>query len=298
MSCERCDLPRHRGNVSRYALVVNRAVLGLGLLATMAVETSASAICGQLPEVTVLPHRGIDAPLDTHVWLELRSDWRTTGIGCDTEHPSDACIHADNVFQLRTAPSPGGRPQVVTVDRKEITSGAFTFIELVPRDALAPKTHYEVWSVDRKRKAESRVVGAFTTGTAVDDRAPEWLGITSVSMLPPVPAGTIYLAAECGDPRLSFEIAVPSDEQTPKSAMRAALWIVPAASKIDYDAAPTVLEPIDFFASKTGATILAGSTEEYFDDLPSVDGKTPLRIGIRILDLAGNASPPSEIIAR
>jgi len=284
--------------LSLYDRRVNRHAWWLVAL-TFCPARPAEAICGFVPEVSVLPFRGLAAPTNTHVWLRLRSDFRSTGIACG-QHPSPECQRARRTFELRTAPTSAARPLVVSSTTSEIVSGDSTFIELTPREPLRPSTAYEVWTIDDRGKAEPLVLGAFTTGDRTDDSAPEWAGITGAAMFHAPPPGKISLSGECGQARLLLDLAVPTDDPTPPSALRAAIWVTSPKSAIDYSKPPQVYEPLDYSSNpvRSIADVIAGNADGYDDDLPIVDGKSPLRIGVRIVDLAGNASTPSETVVR
>ncbi len=264
---------------------------------------SASGICGRDVAVMVLPNRGVDAPLNTHVFVRLPSDWRTKGF-CSGDEPLDRCVGADLKIVLRTAPEIGKTRSTIAVDQRESISGISTTIELVPKAPLSPKTAYEVWSDDRHGRSRPRILGAFTTGTLSDTVVPVWTGLTTAALHHPPPRrpGVIVLTDECGAPKITLETTEPTGGGPSLGPLRAAIWIVGAKETLDYTKPPRVYESITTEQARIGSSprtkIEIGSTEPDFDDLGlSIDGG-PLRVGVKIVDLAGHMSAPSELIAR
>jgi hypothetical protein len=114
------------------------------------------------------------------------------------------------------------------------------------------------------------------------------------------PPGQIRLPMECGAPRLSFDVAIPHDDLAGLTSLRAAMWIADPGATIDYAAPPRVYEPLFDQGSRAGyAVVLAGNADDADDDdLPAVDGTRPVLVGMKIVDLAGHASPASEMVVR
>lgn len=256
--------------------------------------SDADAICGVLPEVSVWPSRAFPAPVDTHVFLSLDAGFSSGGVGCGSEQ-SEACTHADTAFELRSAPSEAMERVVVPLTSRGSVSGLTAFLELTPDAPLDPNRWYEVWRVDRNHRTPALVLGRFATGSRTDAGAPDWQGILKASMYKAPPPGRIRLVDECGEPRLSLSFAAPTDAVTPAHALLAAIWITSPRQAIDYTTPPLVYERLVVDGSM--AYVSAGNADHgEDDDLPIIDGKSPFRVGVRIVNLAGHASSPSEIV--
>lgn len=142
--------------------------------------------------------------------------------------------------------------------------------------ALDPSTNYELLSGDR-------ILGVFTTGTLADSAPPSWPGITK-AFPPAKPSKGVQV--ECAVSTLRLEgAAAASDDLTSRGDIRYALWL---GKSIDYTAPPQTWTtiPNDWRSEKTFTLVYP------MDDLPK---ERPLLIGVKAIDLAGNATPASEL---
>lgn len=177
-------------------------------------------------------------------------------------------------------------------------------VELTVGSPLMPRTAYEVWSSRRE------LLGSFKTGPIADTTPPQWIGIKSArawSAPPPKMMNgqkVISLDPECGAALLSLETdALATDDLTSPDAIRYAVWAEPAKtrSKIDYETPPrgwvVVSKTQPRLAAAPGTsptyTLAYGNSEDDVNDIELPTGR-PLVIGVRAIDLAGNASAPSE----
>jgi hypothetical protein len=248
--------------------------IGALVCAMVVVPTGAGAICGRAPPVHVWPH-GKTAPTNARIAMTMPKDFR-----------------AGSALSLRTAPVRGApsRTTIATRNRTWITSD-FERAELVPSSALAPRTAYEVWT------ARGEILGVFTTGDGTDITPPSWVGVKAVRFYRTAPRpGIVTLSMECGSPRLVLDSDTPaSDDQTAASDILYALWAEPLGTKLDYTKPPrsiVVAGP----AFGRGFTLYFGN-DSYDDDI-DLPRANVLTIGVRAIDLAGNASAPSELTAR
>lgn len=146
--------------------------------------------------------------------------------------------------------------------------------------SLEPDTSYEL------RDDADRVVGVFTTGSLADTAPPTWPGVTkAVTPKPPAKSADEGGPLECSAPtlRLEGEMAA-TDDLTARTDIRYALWL---GETLDYDQPPVTWTTVpDNWREATSFTLTYGL------ELPK---ERPLKLGVRAIDLAGNASPPSEL---
>lgn len=265
----------------------------LVLLATLLSSSrSAWAICGRLPGAAVLPSRRAPAPLNTHVFVTLAA---ATDGRCAEGVPAEVCANASWDLELRTAPARGAPAHRLTTTKTSFVAGLDEHFELVPEQRLAARTGHEVWLVDRTHAVAPRILGAFVTGDAADQEVPKGASLFQAILLR-LARGMVLLDGECGSTKLTlFLSGTPSDDATPPAQLLAAIWIAKPGAKIDYSRPPTTLQRIDVGPLLPHPTILAGNT--YYDDLPSVDGSQPIKVGLRLIDLAGNRSEPTEMVS-
>jgi len=127
------------------------------------------------------------------------------------------------------------------------------------------------------------VVGGFTTGTARDDAAPTWAGMTGASWktLPATP-GT----CQTGRAHVVLEHTPAKDGEGDRVLY--GIWTAEPSAKIDY-AIPPRAYAVDWngrLALGPASTCVPSSV-----DLPAAGG---LRLGVKAIDRAGNASAASE----
>jgi hypothetical protein len=229
---------------------------------------AASAICGQPPPVDVWPHHDSGAaPTNTRVVIAMARGWRRGA-----------------TLSLRTAPLPGKPRAPIAATERAWTTTDVERATLVPDAPLAPRTAYELWT------SRGEIVGLFTTGDAPDTTPPTFRGVEGARVLERT--GPI----ECGLPRLVANgKALATDDRTEQRDILYAVWAEPGA--IDYTKPPRGWTTAEDDRRGRGFTLTYGSTEQGDDDL-DLPAKRPLRIGIRAIDLAGNASAPSEVTVR
>lgn len=270
---------------------MRRHALSIGAAAALvAAPHVAGAICGLSPPVHTLPRRGVAAPLNAHVVVS---------------RPSASSGYE---VTLTTAPARGAAERArIAVKRSVDANHAFEHVELVPAAPLLPRTAYEVWG-------GGAIVGAFTTGDATDTSAPTWAGARGGKAYVPPKANAqrttsrvIRLAEECGEPYVEIEsIAPAADDQTPENDIRYALWAGDPKAALDYGKPPFGWCTIDVAAQRSSTlngrqpifVLRYGNTEGLDDDLRELPPMRPLLVGVRAIDLAGNASAPSELVVK
>lgn len=261
--------------------------VALGLIA-IAVARDAGAICGRPGDVIFVPHGDRVAPLNAHVRLELPATWRTTALDCSKPSdapPPSAC--RPGRFELVLRPALTSRTEgndVATTKRESVLADAGT-VELIPTRLLVAHTRYEVWLQDDSTTHRSRIVAIFTTGDAVDRQAPTWSGITR--------AFRHHDLGECERDEIAILAPPASDDQTPASQIRYGIWIGRGQGRIDYDAPPLTYAESSPIVQRAGVD-RAEVGLSLGSEAVVRPGERFLKIGLRALDLAGNASTPSE----
>ena len=256
------------------------------------VTGDAGAICGKPWDVLVAPPEKADAPLNTHVWLRTPTE--------SPDGPVD--------FALRAAP--GGvtaRTDWVPVDRRISPSPELTDVELIPRTLLAPHARYEVVVTDPTGARPARLVGTFVTGDAPDTRAPTWTGATAAHLegFPSSRTGQpMEIMMECGGRGIGFDAPSAQDDHAAPADLRYAVWMQDARGRIDYASPPIAFAQPAGLDTRSGGKAfhleLGGDylAETFVPTVAAVRARGPrVRFGLRAVDLAGNASPPSEVLA-
>lgn len=284
-------------------LVIRARTLSMAaLVATTSWALDADAICGRAADASMVPPPiAVRAPLNAQITLSLPSSWRTRTF-CD-DALSTTCSSGSFELALRIAPgdhATGAAPQIVDASLTESTLGAIATVVMKPRTPLTARTRYEVVRTDKAGKVPILVVGTFTTGDATDDRAPAWSGITRhrVSSTEPI-KGVVSIAEECGENAIELEGMAAEDEGTPATALRYAVWIGDQGKAIDYTASPlAILEGKAWPKHGGGNALVVTVPLERDGKLALPNGKKTAKIGLRAIDLAGNASAPSEIAVK
>lgn len=272
------------------------------LVATTSWALDAGAICGRPADASMVPPPiAVRAPLNARIVLSLPSSWRTKTF-CE-DALSTTCRSGSFELALRIAPgdhATAGAPQIVDASLTESALGATATVVMKPRTPLAARTRYEVVRTDKAGKVPILVVGTFTTGDATDEKAPAWSGITSHRVSSTEPRkGVVSIAEECGVNAIELEGVAAEDEGTPAKAMRYAVWIVDQGKAIDYGASPLAILEGNVWPKHGGGNELVVTVPlERDGKLALPNGKKTAKLGMRAIDLAGNASAPSEITVK
>jgi hypothetical protein len=169
-----------------------------------------------------------------------------------------------------TLKGPGAGP----VDLRRYGAGEERIIEMVPRAPLAGHARYEVL-------LGSEVVGQFLTGDTMDQTPPTWDGLQSGQVAPGSDAG-------CGSGEMIVVLGLGKrdDDATPAAYLRYAVWIGAPGKELDYGQPPrTVIS--------AARDHLALGRESRCNP-SNFDLQGTFSVGVRVLDLAGNAGEPSE----
>lgn len=266
------------------------AVIGI-TLGLVAWTNTATAICGRPPDVSFVPYGDDSAPLNTHERITLVKTWRTQPIACSGAlgtPAAGACKPARMVLVLRTAPVAGKPMKEVPTDVRESVSAEIATVELVPRTLLAPNTRYDVWHEAESDAHTRRVVATFVTSDITDLVPPNFRGIKS--------AHRVTSALECETDGVVVSVWAATDSVTPAAQLRYGVWVPQGDATIDYNAPPTLIVAAETLQGRIPdpSTVQLSLGAGALPDLAVPKGARTLRLGIRALDLAGNASPASE----
>ncbi len=263
---------------------MRRLVLVAGLLASVIAGRVHAYACAGPSLHVLLPAQGF-LPLDAEVWIVFDDESVTA-----YEHPEDgssvvvseANLQASDVtFTLaREGSSPVVTP--ATVERMPKTRLP-TFV-LRPKAELAPFTHYRVSAQSKGTPAV--VVARFVTGNARDEHAPTLGKLVTATFAVldkpeykqksgPVARMKFASVSDVETLPLHFEVhdvATTLDAST----LRAIVW--PREDGEVVLGSTDVCRPLELDFPKTGKT-----------------GPKVLKLRVRAVDSAGNASPPGEV---
>ena len=250
--------------------------------ATFTTSKRTEALSCAPPQVTVTPAPEVAAPLNARVVVTVP-------------------LHAGLVSKLEELP---GLPfvlrereepkRLVPARREDMGAGQQRQGQLTPVGLLPKDTELEVVvKLPRPADAATRfgpfaaggevVVGSFRTGNDEDRAAPVWNGVTRATIAPKKPGHW-----GPSGPTATFHFAAAGDESTPNEQLRFGVWLPDARGRFDYSRPPTTYASAhgrgEFFL--TGGSPCGWATFAF----PIVG-----RIGVRVLDLAGNMGPPSEV---
>jgi hypothetical protein len=170
----------------------------------------------------------------------------------------------------------------VAVDYRRSGSGAYGVVELLPRSKLAVDTEYKVMMVEGGGAPEA--IGTFTTGKRTLSAAPEFTGFSKTGYF----KDTVRCCmCRTGEPYIQLTLKDPPDDAK-SSQLRFAIWAAGADGKLDYSKPPLTYQAAWNFVT-LGHPSICGSANF------SIPKQKSLRLGIKLVDLAGNASKPTEV---
>jgi hypothetical protein len=243
----------------RAPIVVSLIAFAIALVAR---PEEAGACSCSMPRVTISP-ADADAPINSTViaWL-----------------PAYVGKPGEVTFSLRKKVS----GDQVPVDYRPGGAAALAVVEMIPRAKLDPNTTYEVVMV--KGQGAPQPVGSFATGKTALTGPPAFQGIAKANYYKAVPVCCMCMT---DDPYAVLELR----DKFPDSKvnqMRFAVWMSDAAGKIDY--------------TKTPTTYHYGSDSLYLGHPSTCSSanftfpkQKALKLGVKLVDLAGNASAASEV---
>jgi hypothetical protein len=238
------------------------SVLVMVAIALVARPYDAEACSCAPPRVRISPSDS-DAPLNSTVLV-----WLPSYIGKANEV----------TFSLRKKVS--GDP--VAVDYRPTGAAGLAVVEMIPRAKLDPDTTYEVVMV--KGAAAPSPVGAFATGKLPLHGVPQFKGIARASYYKAVPVCCMCMTDQ---PYAQIELKDSIDDDQ-RANFRLGVWMADANGKIDYTRAPDTWQ--------SGSThLFLGNPSTCSPANFAFPLRKALKLGIKLVDLAGNASAPSEV---
>ena len=253
-------------------------LLCVGVAGLQPEPARACSCVGQREPGRLIPSPGATLPTNGRIVLTDGGAW-----------PNGAPISVGNGIpapHLRRVARVGGAPRKVTSTIAAFATWQWGYYLVVPSAPLAPGERYELVAID-PRDGKEGVVASYTTAAGPDDAAPTWPGSSRAkAYFEPPPYG-----GECTYSSASLEIegSVPTDTGGPSSDVFIALWTAARAEgPIDYSKPPAAVIPAEARIS-LDRPHKCSSTSKFF-----CFGCE--RIGMRALDVAGNASPPREIV--
>lgn len=187
-------------------------------------ERSALACSCVGPEVVFLGPKGSDAPINTHVRLDVPS-------------PSAGS------YLLRTHPGYGAGPAVVAPTKASVyaaTGSGLETVDLEPLAPLAPRTRYEVVVVNPATHPPNTVVGTFVTGAAADNTPPRFqtLGKVRTKLNQGHVGGGM---CSVRGPWLTVSNFAADDPGRPQAQLAFLIWGPDAHGKLDTKGTPSAL---------------------------------------------------------
>lgn len=234
----------------------------VAMVAVIARADQAHACSCGMPQIQISP-AGADAPLNATVvvWVP-------------------AYIAKGNELNLSVRKKASG--DTIVVDFKKVGSASMTVVEMTPKGKLVANTEYEIVRVDDDASA---VVGSFTTGAKELTGAPTWKGVAKASYFKDVP---VCCVCNTADPYAEIELADKPDEKTGK-LHRVGIWLAGSDGKIDYKKPPVTYEQFD-------GTLWLGHPSTCSPANFLFPKSKALKVGLKLVDLAGNASTASEFV--
>jgi hypothetical protein len=186
-----------------------------------------------------------------------------------------------------------GNPEVVATEQRVIGTEQLRTLEIWPVAPLAPNAFYVVARRGEPAEAKSpagspSLRADFKTTDQIDTTPPSWAGASAARYLAQGVAGDRSSCA-VHEPVIEIDAAEPKDDDTPATAIVLGVWLAGPTGAFDYAAAPAVIARIGSGHAYLGRTSYCSES-----DFPA--RKAALKLGLRALDLAGNASAPSEVI--
>jgi hypothetical protein len=185
-----------------------------------------------------------------------------------------------------------GNLEVVATEQRVIGTDRERMLEIWPVAPLAPNAFYVV---ARKGEAEDATSPGgfpslhadFKTSGQTDTTPPSWSGASAARYLATGMTGQ-HSSCSVSEPVIEIDAAEPKDDDTPASALVLGVWVAGPTGAFDYAAAPAVITRIHAGHAYLGRTSYCRES-----DFPAK--KAAQKLGLRALDLAGNASAPSEV---
>lgn len=229
------------------------------VVAVIARAEQAHACSCAMPQIELSP-RGTDAPINSTIVVWVPS-----------------YVSRGGELNLSVRKKAG---DTIIVDYKKLGSASVTVVEMVPKAKLTPSTEYEIVRLEGD---VPEVVGSFTTGAKELTAAPAWKGVKSAQYLKDT---AVCCVCNTSDPYAMIELA--SDDKA-ATQLRIGIWMAGSDGKIDYKKPPVTYEQF-------GQSFSLGHPSTCSPANFLFPKTKALRLGFKLVDLAGNTSTASEYV--
>lgn len=170
-----------------------------------------------------------------------------------------------------------------------IQAGGLSVVELAVKRALPANVAVEVIALEGE---VATVVGRFTTGRTLDNRAPRWAGV-SRALLVDTRRRRAASARTCSSASRYAVLrgASATDDQTSASGMLYAVWLADRRGRAD-----TALPPLALVPMRDGRLWLG--SRDPCDRVKLRFPSGPVKLAVAAVDAAGNRSPARVIDLR
>lgn len=247
-----------------------RVTLALFAITAIVARPDEAAACSCMgPRISISPS-GTGAPINSTIVVWLPNE--------DPER--------EVVLSLRKK----SNGETIAVDYKSLGSGEVKVVEMTPRSKLDPNTAYEIVRTDRQADVRGdrytdRAIGELTTGMReLAATAPAFKGLAKTGYYRD---RKVCCNCSTGDPYAVLDLAEPVDDK--KQDVRFGIWLAGADGKIDYQR-----PPITYTRGTRGLWLGHPSTCAPANF--TFPKHKALKLGVKLFDLAGNASTPRELV--
>lgn len=177
--------------------------------------------------------------------------------------------------------------EAVELERRVIGTADSRLLDLWPRNALQPNARYELRAAGAP--PTSAPLLSFMTSGATDTKVPDWEGIIAAEVKV-AKGGAENGSCDRDANVLEVRLAGAVDDQTSPANLIAGLWIQPQTDQpIPITTLPLALAAL----TEGGHRAVFGSTNRCAHEVRIPD--PPFRVALRLYDLGGNVSKPSDI---
>ncbi|HKA87574.1 MAG TPA: hypothetical protein VKE22_07905 [Haliangiales bacterium] len=242
-----------------------RLLLVLALLGAPKIADACS--CATFGTIRLLPGPRDGAPLNVRFLLEVPP----------IEDSLKPMAPEDILVTLR------GPKGAVAAEVARWGAAELRWIQLTPKAPLAPATRY---SVHVSVGGKDSLLGQVVTGDAADTTAPTFEGVTKAAV---VVEGVSPGRCTTGEAYVVLTIGAAKDDATPPQALRYRVWLADDQGAIDYDRPPTAIVAARGGELHLGRPSICTAKSFVLPDRPT------FKLGVKAVDLAGNASAPSVV---
>ncbi len=239
------------------------------LLACLAAPKIADACsCATLGTIRIVPGPRDGAPLNTRILLEV---------------PPIEDIQSKHVTPEDIQVTVRGPKGAIAIDVARWGDADLRWIQLTPKAALSAATRY---SVHVSVAGKDSLLGQIVTGDAADRTPPTFAGVTKAEVVTDKPN-----PGRCttGQAYVALTVGAAADDATPPQDLRYQVWLADDRGAVDYAKPPTATVAARGGELLLGHPSICSAASFVLPDRPS------FKLGVKAIDLAGNASEPSLV---